>query len=354
MGGGSAVKDSGRVTGAVIAGSVAVAAGTGTAALADTLGHTGSGTAAAIGGIAAFAAAATGAAVSVWTSRDGVSVNGHLGSDRGEPWPELRWADFQQRSEPPGAGLAQGLAGHVYSRWCESSRSLRQASEALAAIPLPDLPPVRFGRAWLDSRGRVVNRERQPEADSFFRSGRDSPHIEWAEIRASVTGRQRQEAGPWTLLADSGSVSSERSFQMRLLLTAIKPEDNREQILVGVVSPMSALTETVFGLIRDAFGVRSAHPRFQIRDLRRPGVLVRSARFITPDVELVERYRSAAGFFNRAGNRSSDEIEGVTLALGNANVNIFSDGQVYLHNVFPEDVPIVISKVAPVVWPPSG
>lgn len=332
--------------------SAAVGAGAGTVALTDTLGHAGSGTALAVGGIAAVAVAVASLATGTWVGRDGTLLDGKMKEFLNEDWPEIRWADLPSGTVRLEPSAPANLGAYVYSRWCKSSRSLQQAGQVLTGLPLPDLSPI-FGRARLDTRGRVTSSHRFPSATEFFVNGRRPGEVEWVEFQAAITGSQPSQDGPWTRLIAADADAGGQSIQLRSILVAISLPSDREHSLVGVVSPLSSLTEAMFALIQERFEAELATPRFQVRDLIRPGIQVRSARFATPDAELVERYEDQTGFFQRASRLNEREIEGVTLEMADVSVNVFRDGQVYLHNVTPENVPIVISRIAPVIWPPS-
>jgi hypothetical protein len=338
-------------TSAAAASAAALAAGAGTGALTDTLGHTGSGTALAVGGVAVAAVAAANLATGTRISRNGASFDGKMKQFLDEDWPEIRWADIPRGLVDRELNASGSLGTYVYSRWCETSRSLQSADQVLAGLPLPDLSRM-FGRATLNKQGHVTSRSQVFSALQFFAG--EPGEVRWVGFRGTIMGSQPTEDGPWTHPAVPNTETSGESVQLRFLLVAISLPSYREHILVGVASPMSSLTEAMFGLVRERFDAQPATPRLQVQDLIRPGIQVRSARFAAPGGELLERYKDQAGFFEHASRLNEREIEGVTLELSDASVNIFSDGQIYLHNVPPENVPIIMSIVAPVIWPRSG
>lgn len=308
------MRDNWRV-GAVAASATVVAAGVGTSAAAETLGHAGLGVAASIGGVAAVAATG-GIAAAVLASRNFFS-NGRAKTYI-EQWPDESAASSSQRLPLFEANsIAANLPDYVSSLWCESSRSLLNASELLTTLPLPHKSALAFGRARVDRRGQVSWREHFPDSSQYMSSARESANCEWVEIRASATASEPSVSNPWTQLVGPTDDTNDRNIQLRFMVLAIR-QYPLESTIVGVVSPLPSLTEAIFQLIREGFDAVQALPRFRVQNLKTPTIRVRSARFSTPYAEVLERYRIAAGFFERLPIRTEGnlELQGVTLGMG--------------------------------------
>jgi hypothetical protein len=195
-------------------------------------------------------------------------------------------------------------SGPIYSRWLQTPTALDDASEFFAGIDLPNRSDPMEGGVWLDQDHVRAHVRTHLGQRSLWRDFGGEPDIQWLDVTAAAVGVQ-----------------------------------------------------TVFGLVRERFGGPAAIPQFILAQLTKPGVSVKSARFVTPDSYVLERYRRQAAFAERADTlevTGSESLEGVTLGLGDVSANVFADGQIYLHNVTPDDLAVVMSILAPRIWPAPG
>jgi hypothetical protein len=83
------------------------------------------------------------------------------------------------------------------------------------------------------------------------------------------------------------------------------------------------------------------------------GLVIRSARFRGADGGLHETYDEPGGFFQSEAH-SQAEIVGVTVTVtnreGEITANLFTDGQIYLHDVSFGDVERVMGYLGPALW----
>lgn len=338
-------------TSVAAASTTAVAAGAATGTLTHTLDMAASGMSLAVGVITAAAVAAASLAVYALRSRGSASVDRNIRKFLDDDWPEIRWADMppeltgSERNTP-----GSYLGACVYSRWCETSDSLKSANQLLEDLPFRGMGHF-FGWAALDQQGRVKSQGVVHSVSELV--DRTPDELRWLGLRGSTTGRQPSSHGAWSRVLTVDPDSSGQSVELRFELVVIALPNDRDRSFVGVVSPLSSLTEVLFGLVRERFEAEPATPRFQVQDLIGPGVRIRSARFAAPGVELIERYAEPGGFFENANRLNERKMQGITVGMADITVNIFSDGQVYIHNADPADIPFTMSAIAQMIWPHS-
>ena len=242
-----------------------------------------------------------------------------------------------------------GRAATVFSRWSQSSQSLRQAATSLQHSNFP-LEQIVYGRTPLYSAFKLKGSVLLENADEIPDLARTSGELDWIRTQLRVSATQGPTIDGWT----STTGFDDYVVQQSVLITCLRDPSDGGRSVIGVSSPVSSLTEAILGSLTERLALTPLNPdllALDPRDLAASGLLVRSLRYFTQNTHVLERYSEPDRELILARLGSSGlpggirRIEAVTVGAGNISLNVFDDGQVYFHNVDPDDVPGTMSRL---------